>query len=427
MSSECDVIIVGAGAAGLAAAKQLERLGLSYTILEASHRIGGRAYSEEIAPGEWFDLGCAWLVDEDLNPFIEIAGQLGVALSRDKTDEFLLHRHLFVRDGQYLTSDQRVACLKYYDDSSRAIMAAAENGSDIAVCDVLDLDHEFAPPYLTSISTAWGLDVDQLTTGDFGTETGGLGPQVYTGYGNLVAAWGRDVPVQLNCRVDRIDWSGNMVVAETPKGSVTGRCALITVSTGVLGCGDVVFSPDLPVWKSEAIYNLPMGTENKIGVHFDKDVFGDGRGHHTVWTSDGLSCKVDASVMGLSTASVFVGGRFGIWLEQQGHRALSEFAIDRVVDIFGSSIRQNVTRCITTAWESEPMTRGSWACARPGHADKRGELARPVDAKLFFAGEATIYGGQGTCDGAYRSGERAADEIAGTFLDNRTLVSGGRR
>ena len=61
MASDTDVIIIGAGASGLSAAKELTRQGLSYTILEGSHRIGGRAYSEEIAPGVWFDLGCSYL------------------------------------------------------------------------------------------------------------------------------------------------------------------------------------------------------------------------------------------------------------------------------------------------------------------------------------------------------------------------------
>ena len=61
MSSDPEVIIIGAGASGLSAAKELTRLGLSYTVIEGSHRIGGRAYSEEIAPGVWFDLGCSYL------------------------------------------------------------------------------------------------------------------------------------------------------------------------------------------------------------------------------------------------------------------------------------------------------------------------------------------------------------------------------
>lgn len=416
MATEVDVVIIGAGAAGLSAAKELNRVGLTYVLLEGSHRIGGRAYSEEIAPGEWFDLGCAWLVDSASNPFTAIAEDLNIELSRDKSDQFKNANLRFVRNGTRLSETKRAACLRYYGDSYAAIAGAAEKGRDVPISDVVEAGDAFSPPFLGGIATSWGLDIDQVSTTDFSSTAGELGFQALRGYGNLVAAWGADVPVSLNTRAERIDWSGGDVKVETPRGTVTGRTLLSTVSTGILGAGDIVFTPELPDWKSEAIHNLPMGTENKMGVHFDTDVFGaDGRGFYSTWNDEGNAAKVDASVMGLSTAAVFVGGRHGIWLEKQGAEACRDFAVDRVADIFGSAVRKHVDRTIVTAWNSEPWTRGSWACAAPGHADQRAVLARPVDDRLFFAGEATLYGGQGTCDGAFRSGLRAAREIAATL------------
>lgn len=413
MATETDVIIIGAGAAGLSAAKELARLGLTFTVIEGSHRIGGRAYSEEIAPGVWFDLGCAWLVGGATNPFVPIADGLGITLGKDKDDKFLLQNHRFQRNGQPLNDDQRAACLRYYGDSDRAIAAAAEQGRDVAISDVVDMDHEFAAPLLGAIASAWGLDIDQVSTADFSSAEGELGYPVLHGYGNLVATWGADVPVSLDARAERIDWSGRDVRVETPKGTIAGRTVLSTVSTGILASGEIVFAPDLPDWKTEAVYNLPMGTENKMGIHFDTDVFGpDGRGHYSTWNDDGSTAKVDASVMGLNSAHVFVGGRYGIWLEKQGQQACHDFAVDRVADIFGNDIRKHVRRSIVTAWNSEPWTRGSWACARPGQAHQRANLERSIDDRLFFAGEATVYGGQGTCHGAYESGIRAARKIA---------------
>ncbi|GAB5471178.1 MAG: hypothetical protein Kilf2KO_42080 [Rhodospirillales bacterium] len=296
----------------------------------------------------------------------------------------------------------------------------------MAIGEVIDLEHAYATPFLADIGTSWGMDVDQVSTLDYATATGELGHQAYQGYGNLVAAWGRDLPVALNCRVESIDWSGPGVKLSTPKGKLSARTALLTVSTGVLASGDIAFTPALPAWKADAIHSLPMGTENKVGVHFDQDVFGEsGRAYVTTWNDDGQAAKVDASVMGLNTASVFVGGRLGVWLEKQGPRTLEAFAIDRIAEIFGNGIRKHVTRCIATAWESEPWTRGSWACARPGLAGKRTDLAAPLGPRLFFAGEATVYGGQGTCNGAYDSGLRAAREIADALaLSQRRAKSG---
>jgi monoamine oxidase len=409
--SDTDVVIIGAGAAGLSAAKELQRLGVTCTVIEASHRIGGRAYSEEIMPDAWFDLGCAWLVNGEANPFAEIGDALGIALGRHAADAYKPANHRFVRDGTALTDEQRAACRRYYGACHETI--AAERERDVAIGNVIDLENEFAPPFLESVATAWGVDVDGVSAADYASSKGELGFPVLRGYGNLVAAWGADVEVTLNARAERIDWSGPGVAVETPKGAIKARCALLTVSTGVLGAGEIGFFPQLPDWKQEAVHGLPMGTENKMGVAFDTDVFGaEGRGHYTVWNDDGDSAKIDAGAIGLDVAAVFVGGRRAVWLEKQGPRACHDYAVDRVAEVFGNDIRKHVVRSITTAWSTEPWTRGSWACAVPGEAHQREHLGRMIDDRLFFAGEATRIGGQGTCDGAYHSGLQAARDIA---------------
>jgi monoamine oxidase len=415
MTQEHDVVVIGAGSAGLSAAKELARLGISATVIEGSHRIGGRAYSEELLPGVWFDLGCAWLTDGDANPFAAIADSLGIALGQTTWDAYNKpERHRFVRNGACLAAEVHAACGGYYRECYAAIQAACRNGADAAIGDVIDMDSPWAPPFLESIATGWGVDVDGVSCADNASSSGALGYPVPHGYGNLVAAWGADVPVTLNARAERINWSGTGVAVETPKGTVRARLALLTVSTGMLASGEIAFSPGLPDWKLEALAGLPMGTENKMGIAFDKDVFGpDGRGHHTVWSDGGPSSKVDVNGMGFDSVSVFTGGRHAIWLEKQGPQACRDFAVDAIAQIFGNDIRRHVARAITTAWNSEPWTRGSWACALPGQAHQRTQLARAIDDHLFFAGEATEIGGQGTCDGAYRSGLRAAREIAG--------------
>jgi monoamine oxidase len=414
MSAEHDVVVIGAGSAGLSAAKELGRLGISSTVIEGSHRIGGRAYSEELLPGVWFDLGCAWLTDGDANPFAAIADRLGIALGRATWDAYNKpENHRFVRNGTRLAGEDHAACRGYYLESYAAIAAACRNSADAAISEVIDLESPYAPPFLENIATGWGVDADGVSCADNASSVGALGYPVPHGYGNLVAAWGADVPVTLNARAERIDWSGPGVAVETPKGTVRARLALLAVSNGMLASGEIAFTPGLPDWKLGALEGLPMGTENKMGVAFDKDVFGpDGRGHHTVWSDGAESAKVDVNGMGFDSVSVFTGGRHAVWLEKQGPQACRDFAVDRIAEVFGNDIRKHVVRSITTAWSTEPWTRGSWACALPGQVHQRAQLARPIDDRLFFAGEATEVGGQGTCDGAYRSGLRAAREIA---------------
>ncbi len=99
MSTQTDVIIIGAGSAGLSAAKELTKQGISFIVVEASHRIGGRAYSEEIAPDVWFDLGCAYLdagpdstnhIDES-NPFIDFAKNQGAVIEEYQYDAHYIY------------------------------------------------------------------------------------------------------------------------------------------------------------------------------------------------------------------------------------------------------------------------------------------------------------------------------------------------
>ena len=190
------------------------------------------------------------------------------------------------------------------------------------------------------------------------------------------------------------------------------RCLISTVSNGILAAQHIHFKPRLPDWKMEAIQGVPMGAENKIGVHFTEDVFDPGAsGYYQSWSSEAQGAYIDVNLMSTNVVSVFMGGRFSIWMEQQGQQAAHEFAVDRIADIFGNDIRQSVGRSIVTAWVTNPWTLGSYASALPGQFHQRESLPLAIDNKLFFAGEATART-NGTCHGAYWSGVRAAREVA---------------
>jgi monoamine oxidase len=416
MTSETDVVIVGAGSAGLSAAKELAKRGLSYVVVDGSHRIGGRAYSEEIAPGVWFDLGCSFLHHGATNPFGPIADNLGVPLNRERADMFSHIRAC--RNGIQLTDEESARFGQYDADCEEAIKASVARGEDRAISELVDTENEFFPPYANAMAVINNMDIDETSAVDHhdfgdGDVASNLDIPVPGGYGNLVKTWGADVDVTLNCRVDKIDWSGSGVAVETVKGTVRGRVALVTVSTGILASNNILFDPVLPDWKIEAYLGLPTGTVNKICLHFDKDVFGpDGLGFYTTWSDAGDAAFLEASINGNDTAIVYVGGRHGIWLEKQGQQAGHDFALDRVADVFGNDVRKEVTRSIVTAWGADPWTLGSYSRARPGHTHQRKGLAKLIDGRLFFAGEATSSGAGSSCHGAYLSGIRAAEEIA---------------
>jgi monoamine oxidase len=418
MPAHTDVVVIGAGAAGLAAAKELTRQGISFIVVEGSHRIGGRAYSEEIAHDVWFDLGCAYMVAgpdveshvDESNPFVDFAKSQGAVI-----EEYTYDSH-YSYNGRLLDASEMNARELYYTECEAAIRSSVEAGEDRAISELIDIENLFATPYIDMMAVTAPKDLDEASAADFyhkvaeHTEFNAL-----DGYGNLVAQWGSDVKVSLNTRVESIDWSGQDVLVNTVAGSIRARCLICTVSNGILAAQHIHFAPRLPDWKMEAIQAVPMGAENKIGVHFTKDVIGpEVAGYYQSWSSEAQGAYIDVNLMSTNVVSVFMGGRFSTWMERQGQQAAHEFAVDRIADLFGNDIRQSVGRSIVTAWVTEPWTLGSYAAALPGQFHQRKLLPLAVDNKLFFAGEATARA-NGTCHGAYWSGIRAAGEVAGVL------------
>ena len=264
-----DVAIVGAGSAGLAAAKTARGLGLDVVVLEASHRIGGRGYTEELAPGVPFDLGCHWMHSASLNPYVAIAEKYGFHYRKGSYP-----RSLFI-DGRKATAAEGTELDAFIDRNHDTVIAAAKQGRDISVADATERENRWTEvlDYWTTIGCA--ADSDQVSVMDtyHYNDTDENWP-LKEGFGALISRFGADVPVTLNCAVQRIEWSGPEAVLHSSKGPIKARRVIVTVSTGVLGAGDIRFDPALPNWKLAAIEALPLGTHNRIGLMLDRDPFG---------------------------------------------------------------------------------------------------------------------------------------------------------
>ena len=266
--------------------------------------------------------------------------------------------------------------------------------------------------YWCSIANA--ADSDQVSVQDpFNYDDTDENWPIKEGFGALIARFGADVPVTLNCAVERVHWGGRAIELQTRKGAVRARRVVITVSTGVLGAGDSRFDPDLPAWKMEAIAGVPMGTHNRIGLMFDKDVFGpdcpEGGG---VLLPNEEPIGFSLRPFGQPMAVALTGGRHALWLERAGVAVAVDFALEKLAKIFGSAIRSHLRRSVATAWGGDPWTRGSYSAALPGHGRQRSTLARPVNDRLFFAGEATSRHAHATAHGAYISGVEAIQQVA---------------
>jgi monoamine oxidase len=406
-TSTFDVAIVGAGAAGLAAARTLAQMGKSFILLEASHRIGGRGYTEEISPGVPFDLGCHWLHSASLNPMVKFADEFAMTYEKDG-----FARGSFL-DGKWGTDNDLADWNAFCEQQEKMIKEDAADGEDRSVFKVTQRDHHWTAnfDYISSLVTSF--DVDQVSVADLVAyrDTNENWP-LKNGYGTLLSRLGADIDVSLNCAVHTINWSDKRVKLETANGTIHAHRVLVTVSTGILAAGDIRFTPDLPDWKQEAISGLPLGNHNRICVAFDRDVFGpDVPSGFITNVIDDVPMSLGIRPFGFNYVVGLTGGRFADWLERAGQQASINYVEKKLQAVFGSDITKHVTSHIVTAWRSDPWVKGAYSAAPPGQAHQRAKLAETLDERIYFAGEATSPDFYSTAHGAYLSGIAAVEEI----------------
>jgi len=410
--SNPDVVIIGAGSAGLSAARALIAAGKSVVVVEAADRIGGRAFTESNTFGVPFDHGCSWIMGGANLPYVKMA--------QDWNFDLLGHsgagETLFV-DGERASGAEEDAYYKAYSRVESMISTAGIKGQDVAASTVIQTDMPFVGSAQTWIGPMdFAVDLKDLSTMDY-YRYGAIRSNymVRQGYGTVVARMGENLPVQLNAPASRIDWSGNGVSVETPKGKIHAKACIVTVSTGVLNAGLIEFSPQLLKWKADAIDNLPMGLLSKIALQFDGEKFGLAPNQ---WLTYKLPNEMPAEACFFLTWPFnfnlmvgFIGGQFGWQLTAKGQEAAIDFALGEVVKMLGSDARKHFVKGYLTQWSHNPWTQGAYAAARPGHYAARAQLARPLGERLFFAGEALAAPYYQLCAGAYTSGENVARDV----------------
>lgn len=399
-----DMAVIGAGAAGLSAARRLAAAGRSVVLIEASQRIGGRAWTQTIE-GMPLDLGCGWLHSAERNPLVDIAGMSGFTIDRSPSAWHDQYRDLG------FSPSQRHAANETWDALQRRF-ACDPPASDRAA-DALDPGGPYNA-YLEAVSGYMnGAGLDSLSIADYlaydraASETNWRVPE---GLGTLIAAQLPPVTVKLATPVTAIDLTGRNVGIETRGGTVRAAAAIVTVSTAVLAAGCITFTPAIDTHRHAAT-QLPLGIADKLFLRL-------GEGHGLEPETHLLGnpfCSGTGSYylmpFGRPVIECFFGGQCAEALEGAGLAAAFAFAEDELASLLGSSMRGKLRLLAGSAWKSMDGIGGSYSHALPGQAHCRSMLSKPIGDRLFFAGEATDPSDFSTAHGAWRSGERAAAEV----------------
>lgn len=405
-----DVVIIGAGGAGLSAARTLQAAGKSVVILEAMNRVGGRAYTESDTFGVPFDWGCQWIQAADRNPLLPLAKEWG----------FDPHLHDLELDRVYYGAKARrfsareMTRTKTIEERFPKINKRAARFRDGAVSSVLvprTPEEEAAMTYMFPMDMA--VDPGDLSIRDWARQ-GELSPNylVQKGLGSVVARFSEGLPISLSTPVKRIRYGGKGVTVETEKGDVQAKACIVTASTGALQSGYIRFDPALPEWKENAIGELPMGLLAKIPLLLDGERFGLSPFEDILYERPGLQdiyflCfPFDMNMM-----IGFVGGSFAWQLTAEGPEAATNFALESLRRLFGEKAAHHVKKAEFSRWANIPWTRGSYSAALPGKFSARAALARPLNERVFFAGEALAGPLTQTVGGAVLSGEAVAKDV----------------
>jgi monoamine oxidase len=403
--SSIDIAIIGAGAAGLGAAHALKNAGVSFVVLEARDRVGGRGHTVMASPEITFDLGCGWLHSADQNSFVAIAERLGFEV--DKTLPPWRDRAV----GKAFPQDERLQFIAALDAFYERTYEAARSGRDSAASNYLEPGNRWNP-MIDAVSTyVNGSELDRVSIQDMEAyEDTGINWRVRRGYGALMAAYGAPLPIHFNCNVTLIDHSARRLRIATSKGTLGADKAIITVPTNLIAQEAIRFHPALPA-KVDAATGLPLGLADKVMLALaDADALpkeGNLRGA-TMRTEMGT---YHLRPFGQPCIEGFFGGRYAKALEDEGDGAIAAHSIDEIAGFLGNDIRRKLKPLKESRWAHDPFARGSYSHALPGQAHQRAVLAAPIDGRLFFAGEATSANFFSTAHGAHDSGERAANEV----------------
>ena len=402
--SSYEVVVVGGGSAGIAAAARLKVAGVNAVLLEAGDRLGGRAHTVTPGPDITVDLGCSWLHSARQNEWTRIAPTLGFTV--DSSDAPWVRPAL---DLNFPLADQK-AYRKVFQAFEDRMEQAAEGADDVCASDLIRPDERRWAPLLNAFSGYYnGVSFDHISVKDYAAyQPTDDNWRVREGYGALIAAFGAQLNARLRTPVTSIRHDGPRVAIETDDGALEARAVIVCVSTTVLAQEGLRFEPPLPA-KREAAHALPLGHVEKAFIRLltPEDFPVEHRLYGRTDTAD--TASYGFRPLGMPVAEAFFGGDLAGRLAAEGPGALAAFAIDEMVAVFGSGLRARLAPAAESSWSVDPLIRGAYSHARVGHAGAREALAQPVDDRLFFAGEACSPHAFSTAHGAYETGVAAAE------------------
>ena len=403
---EADIVVIGAGAAGIAAARRIQAANRRVIVVEAASQVGGRCLTDTATFDLPFDRGAHWMYNPDSNPMIKLARSAGLDVTSAPLGQKIRIGRRNARAGE--TEEFLAALVR----ANRAIDEASRGRADVACASVLpkDLGDWAGTAEFVLGANFTGKDLKEVSAIDkarAGDRNAAIACR--QGLGTLIAKLAEQVPLALSTPASRVSWSNRDVTVETPSGKIVARAAVVTVSSNVLTAGNIKFTPDIPKRQLDAATKLSLGSLDRIALLLSGNPLGLARDDIFIEQSNSTrTALLFANIGSSSLCTIDVAGSFGRDLSARGEPAMVAFAVEWLTKLFGSDVASAVRKSSATRWNASPFVLGATSSAAPGGQPSRKILTEPIGC-MFLAGEATHESLWGTVDGAWESGERAAE------------------
>ena len=436
---DTDVLIVGAGMSGIAAAWALRKAGIRTILLEARPRIGGRIWSSTKWKDLPVDLGASWVSHATFNPLVDIAREHSIKLA--PSDLFNIALFPSRGDGTPLPGEEvdRLQTLffgAYAEVKIEGERRRKRGRPDKALSEVfpkviddlkLPKAKKRAVEYFLNMAVTepYATDLDDLSFYNWDDDETLLSLQLFVvpdGYVKIAEVLAKRLDIRKEHVVSRIRRDGDGVLIKTNRGDFRAPYAVVTLPHGVLRKGSVKFSPPLPPWKQEAIKRIHTGLSNKFWFRFptkfwksDKDILGridpDGQGRWSTWINASKFAKFPLLMCFNRTEHAEA-------LEKMSDAEVIQEAMQVLRGAYGENIPEPVAMQ-RSHWGVDPFAEGTLPHL-PVNASSEDHrtLARPV-GRLRFAGDSTHAELPGLVLGAFLTGLREAEKLIGLFAIER--------
>ena len=408
------VIILGAGIAGLAAAKYFKDRGIDVSIIEAQDKVGGRLKTNRDL-GVAFDEGASWIHGPSGNPITGLA-QSSNAETFATDDENI---ELFDIDGTEYSDSKIDEAESAYEDIIDSFSGTLNQSfEEVFFANNPQYQNDRLWKYQLSAFLEFdkGGDISNLSSQDFCDDEAFSGDDliITNGFDKVTDFLSSGMDIKLNTKVEGIDYTDKSIIISTDKGDFEADFVLATIPLGVLKQNVISFTPPLPNTKQQAIDSLEMGTVNKFLCVWDS-AFWNTDLQYIGYTPDTKGkFNYFLNVNKFTSANALMTFAFGDYSEQTENMSDAEVIeeiMEHLKSIYGNDI-PNPTNMLRTKWVSNEFSFGSYSFAAKGTRSSAFDiLAESVNEKLFFAGEHTSRDYRGTVHGAFLSGEREAEKI----------------